>query len=225
MGSNTSKTRNSRLLPEDAQTLYQAMKDFHEVLWKEGIEYVVEGGTLLGVVRHGGIIPWDDDIDVQVLKADEERLVTRAFPQLQDLGYDVVPIGFGYKVFPAAGKRIRKGIAWRFPFIDVFVTEFTDGVSHNQEKSWPHCYFTAQEYLPHSVYKFGPLHVTGPHDPIPYLNRCYGPNWRTVAESFYDHASERSRAKPLVFDLRENFESYARGTGLLVDRVVFYPTP
>lgn len=40
---------------------------------KNGLRYYVLGGTMLGTIRHNGFIPWDDDIDVGLPRADYEK--------------------------------------------------------------------------------------------------------------------------------------------------------
>ena len=60
----------------------QLLKRVTDVLDANGIPYWLSFGTLLGAVRHGGSVPWDDDIDIGVLRADHNRLVeilNRAF--------------------------------------------------------------------------------------------------------------------------------------------------
>ena len=69
---NPEELRNIQLVQVDI------LREMDRVCQKLNIPYFLTGGTAIGAVRHGGFIPWDDDIDVVLLRDDYERFLAEA---------------------------------------------------------------------------------------------------------------------------------------------------
>ena len=59
---------------EVKRLLLEMLERFTQLCENQGLHYFLDYGTLLGAVRHGGFIPWDDDVDVMMPRWDYERL-------------------------------------------------------------------------------------------------------------------------------------------------------
>lgn len=58
-----------------ANNLKEMLFYLDDLLTKNNIEYFIYWGTLLGSIRHKGLIPWDTDIDIHIHKKDKKKLV------------------------------------------------------------------------------------------------------------------------------------------------------
>ena len=65
-------------LTDHQRALLEMLKDFDAVCQRHGIKYQLFAGTALGTVRHHGFIPWDDDVDVILLRSEYERFFEEA---------------------------------------------------------------------------------------------------------------------------------------------------
>lgn len=62
-----------KILKELQSIQLECLLELDRICRENNISYSMDGGTLLGAVRHGRFIPWDDDIDVIMLREDYER--------------------------------------------------------------------------------------------------------------------------------------------------------
>ncbi|MBR5246145.1 MAG: LicD family protein [Clostridia bacterium] len=114
---------------------------------KHNIKYFIIAGTLLGAVRHGGFIPWDDDMDIGMLREDYEKFLEIAKSELGEdfflqtpetdknygLPFAKILLNGTILVEATAGSDAKKGI-----FIDVFPFDVApeneaDRENHNKQ--------------------------------------------------------------------------------------------
>jgi lipopolysaccharide cholinephosphotransferase len=67
-----------RLTLDEAKIIQVSILDYvHNFCIKNNINYSLSSGTLIGAVRHKGYIPWDDDIDLYMLRKDYDNFIKK----------------------------------------------------------------------------------------------------------------------------------------------------
>ena len=65
------------------KVMLDILEEFIRICEKHDLKYCLDGGSLIGAIRHKGFIPWDDDIDVSLPRADFERFLEIAKRELK----------------------------------------------------------------------------------------------------------------------------------------------
>lgn len=183
--------------PATVLGLYQTMKDVHDVLTYYGIPYRVDCGTLLGAIRHQGIIPWDDDLDVCIDIKDVDKILALA-PIFNELGYEVSKFYFSvlrvkrknqesscvdFLLTEQRGDKIYFARTLASYVYRVFKGDYGLFGYRNGEE----IFITEDELYPLQPYKFGDFIVMGPKSPMNYLNGMYGNDCLTTAYQWHAH--------------------------------------
>ncbi len=154
--------------------ILQILKETDQALRHAGLRYYIIAGTLLGAVRHGGFIPWDDDIDIGMPRPDYDRLLQQNSkilpPYLELISAETNP-GYPFpfaKIQDARTTLIERAhMPWLGGvYIDVFPL---DGVPDNTVQR--HIHFSRHEYrkrLLYYLYRDPYRHGHGP-SAWPYL--------------------------------------------------------
>ena len=190
------------LSPEDSYNLYKMFYEVSQLLEKNEIVYWIIGGTFLGAVRSGGIIKWDDDIDIMIPVEYKDKL----YKLLKN----------NDKLFIKNNIRLCDKILYQNTdkfFIDVFYgnTTLHNGkivIHHNNIFSiisWPNDYYYLDDLFPLRKYKFGAYEVYGPNKYREFMERNFSKKWNT--EGVISHSHTKKLIKPIIFTMKpEDYE-------------------
>ena len=178
--------------PSIIKLLHQIMFDFNKIATKHELEYFAIGGTLLGAIRHGSVIPWDDDCDVGMLYKNKRKFLALE-SEFKKCGYKFVKTWFGYKVC-FQNRKNNVGEDYSFPNLDVFLYRRKDNLIIPSFKAvreiWEKEFYIEEQLFPLHEHKFASFTIKVPKEPKPYLDRLYGKDWNKIAYREYDHSRD-----------------------------------
>ncbi|MBS0585432.1 MAG: LicD family protein [Verrucomicrobia bacterium] len=177
------------------------MDKIDRLFTREELPYWAGGGTLIGAIRHKGLIPWDDDLDLYILEVDEAKLKALDFDSeglvLHYYWKDLYKI-FEKEALLIPDERDPEQISpFRYPAADIFL--MTLEKRREKEDMYVHRSFDFYWYWNNDRFHysqiedltrvpFGPFTILIPKEPEAYLDRVYGPYWKSHAlEPFWNH--------------------------------------
>ena len=212
------------MTPQDeVDQIYSLLGSTIEVLDKNKVDYYIIAGTLLGAVRHKGMIPWDDDIDIMVNLDDMKKLkATKKDFEAKGLRftsheYNTKP---DFKVWDPKSDKWQNGNKHTYPFVDIFIsTRESDEMipyyggetpllskllrlsSLEKAKKQKTLRLKHKDIYPLKEYEFGPYMVKGPNNPDAYLVQAFGEDWKDKAIQTHHHGKNFHKPRKQVIDL------------------------
>lgn len=181
--------------------LYRTMKDIHDILFEKGISYWVTGGTLIGALRHRGIVPWDDDGDICIMRSDVSKL-RKLIPEFKNKGY-IIEEGLTQEddISDCVSKGKKNSCTWFIApkgknslGVDLFVMERIGPIITYSDPYWrsagnggKSCWFWYKYTFPLVPVLFGNFWVMTPYNAVEHLNQCYGTDWASMSQRLFDH--------------------------------------
>lgn len=198
---NENQFKVTKELREHQMKELELLKVFIKLCKEHNIHYVAECGTVLGSIRHGGFIPWDDDIDLALNNKGIEKLRSME-SELKDLGlrFDSAPekISNPFKPDRYIDKLRYINNKGKDIWIDLFEYEEENGFYYHKYKylkqTCPKQIYTKEEFENTKLHKFEDIEINIPSNPYNYLRRIYGDWERLVYEPSHEFKNLRPQS-------------------------------
>ena len=151
--------------------LLDILIDFDRICRNNGIEYWLEYGTLIGAARHGGFIPWDDDLDVSIRKKDHKRLV-QALKKDMPSNYYFIDADSKEVCTRRWGKLFNKNVS---VLRNVDNPKGQGGSEMTKENIWLDVFYLINGTKPMSI------KVNS------FFGRCYRRKYRIIEDGWFNH--------------------------------------
>lgn len=185
---------------EEREIFYELLDSFNKVTEKHGIDNIACSGTWIGSIRHGDIIPWDDDMDVAIKNSDFEKMPPVIEELKEKYGIDSSyenRLHFHrhrmFKIFypSSSPKAITKYPGHNWPYIDVFF--------ETKENTPDDCYIEDSDY-PIKKGKLGPIDINLPNREFPekIMEECVDTSFRHKYEIYYPKICPTKKCSELI---------------------------
>lgn len=210
-----------RLTDYEVDQLYNIVQITAQILEETQIKYTIQGGTLLGAVRNGGLIPHDNDADFDVLETDLPKIrELKSLFERHELVLVEVP-GWGMQVSYNDSLELAPGLwtdgekSWtsKWPFLDLISIQFDDMTETYilaqivARADYPDYHLTREEWeTPFEKIQFGHLWlnvIATNAARVNYLNRNY-PHWNERLHMIMDHRANVYFDEPIECPIRDD---------------------
>jgi lipopolysaccharide cholinephosphotransferase len=181
--------KDKKLIKEIILTLKDCMKILN-------IEFFLVYGSLIGIARHKGFIPWDDDMDICVSENDFNKILNNKELFIKN-GLEVYIIKkvftrkkYMIKIFSKKGIKID-GIKWTWPFIDIFLYKQKNNkiIFDDDHDDYE---FDYKDIFPLKTNLFEGISFSIPKNLDKINDTIYGNNWEKMCySSSYNHRLEK----------------------------------
>lgn len=183
----------------EKQIALKLLQEADEILTSAGVDYCIMFGTLLGLLRHGDFIAWDDDLDIIVF--DIQKFKEQCLAKFDSKGYTVLADirrgqSCGFRIYSDQGLDIPEQ-AWKFPWIGVWETV----VDQNSMTLPPEKFvYDLADFFPLQRRSFMGFSIMIPRSPTKILDMYFGTDdWMDFCiPSTLDHRQYRPTGFPAV---------------------------
>ncbi len=180
------------------QEIIRLLKIFQEICHTMNISVCLGYGTLLGYVRHGSIMTWDDDIDLVINETHFNNLIDR-LKESTRINFDVFFYGQTkyIKIWGENGDVIN-GFDHKFPFIDVWLYSAEGHLLSLENGKFV---INTFDYYPLKIVSFEGVEFGIPHNYLAVLDILYS-DWRNYINVYmWSHRLERPEFTPIKYKI------------------------